>query len=112
MPRAVRSPTPTKPGTCSTRAPTRAPTREPTRALRAKDKVKDKRAVPWFDPSAQFLFISFATLNEGESHKTEGRRFSPFSRAVLAAKRAAGGTRPPGALTIRAAERKDRTANC
>jgi hypothetical protein len=26
----------------------------------------------------QFLLISFATLNEGESHKTEGRRFSPL----------------------------------
>ncbi len=44
----------------------------------AKDKVKDQRAAPWFDPSVQFLFIFFATLNEGESHKTEGRRFSPL----------------------------------
>jgi hypothetical protein len=26
----------------------------------------------------QFLFSSFATLNEGESRKTEGRRFSPL----------------------------------
>jgi hypothetical protein len=44
----------------------------------AKDKVKDKRAAPRFDPAVQFLFIFFGTLNEGESHKTEGRRFSPL----------------------------------
>jgi len=50
----------------------------PLARVTAKDKVKDQRAAPWFDPSVQFLFIFFATLNEGESHKTEGRRFSPF----------------------------------
>jgi hypothetical protein len=44
----------------------------PTKAY---DKVK---AAPWFDPAVRFLFIFFATLNKGESHKTEGRRFSPF----------------------------------
>ena len=31
-----------------------------------------------FDPTVWFLFICFTTLNEGESHKTEGRRFSPL----------------------------------
>ena len=60
-----------------TKALTRALTKALTR-VRAKDKVKDKRAAPRFDPAVQFLFLSFATLNEGESQKAEGRRFSPL----------------------------------
>jgi hypothetical protein len=49
----------------------------------------------------RFLAIFSRLSTKGESHKREGRRFSPFSRAVLAAKRAASGP----------AERKNRAAS-
>src|SRR5206468_4594485 len=71
MPRAVWSPMSTLASSVSPRLTEISPLTRVTARVTDKDKVKDQRAAPWFDPSVQFLFIFFATLNKGESHKTE-----------------------------------------